>query len=83
MNATDYKAKRIALGYTQAGLADALGVSRETIARREAGWPRNPISQEAALALAALPKAKNLHAVRPENAAQRASALKKFRENRK
>jgi hypothetical protein len=48
-----------------------------------AGWPRNPISQEAALALAALPKAKNLHAVRPENAAQRASALKKFRENRK
>ena len=58
MNATDYKAKRIALGYTQAALAEALGISRETVTRREAGDPRNPISQEAALSIAALPKAK-------------------------
>lgn len=58
MSPNEYQAKRLALGYTQAGLAEVLGVSRETIVRREAGDPRNPIGQEAALALAALPKAK-------------------------
>lgn len=58
MNATDYQAKRLALGYTQAALAEALGISRETVTRREAGDPRNPISREAELALSALPKAK-------------------------
>lgn len=58
MTPTDYQAKRIALGYTQAALAEALGISRETVTRREAGDPRNPISREAGLALSALPKAK-------------------------
>lgn len=57
MSPAEYQAKRKALGYTQAGLADALGVSRETIVRRESGDPRNPIGQEVALALAALPAA--------------------------
>ena len=58
MTATDYQAKRLALGYTQAALAEALGISRETVTRREAGDPRNPISREAWLALTSLPKAK-------------------------
>jgi DNA-binding XRE family transcriptional regulator len=42
MSPADYQAKRKALGYTQAGLAATLGVSRETIVRRESGDPRNP-----------------------------------------
>lgn len=58
MTPTYHRTKRIALGYTQAALAKALGISRETVTRREAGDPRNPISREAALALSALPKAK-------------------------
>ena len=54
-----YRAKRMQLGYTQEQLAAALGVARGTVNRRESGGPRGlPITKEAALALAALPKAK-------------------------
>lgn len=66
MSPTEYQAKRRALGYTQAGLAEALGVSRETIVRREAGDPRNPIGQEAALALAALDRLRSIAGEAPQ-----------------
>lgn len=55
MTPAEYRARRTALGYTQAALAARLGVSRETISRREAGHPEAAITREAALALAALP----------------------------
>ncbi len=57
MTATQYKAIRIQLGLSQAGLAALLGVSRATINAREAG--RTPITEEAARAirsLSAVPK---------------------------
>lgn len=64
MTAAEYKAVRTHLG-TQAEVAARLGVSRETIARRETG--ALPISTEAALALASLPKTKT-RPHRPSNA---------------
>ena len=57
MSPATYKARREALGLTQSALADLLGIARETVARREAGHPRNPITPEAALALDALSSA--------------------------
>lgn len=57
MSPADYKARRESLGLTQAQLAERLGIARETVARREAGHPRNPITPEAALALDALSSA--------------------------
>ena len=57
MSPADYKALRETLGLTQAQLAERLGIARETVARREAGHPRNPITPEAALALDALSSA--------------------------
>ncbi|MEI6178384.1 MAG: helix-turn-helix transcriptional regulator [Verrucomicrobiota bacterium] len=52
MTATQYKALRGKLGLTQAGLAARLGVTRETITRRETGSAT--ITEEAALAIKAL-----------------------------
>lgn len=54
MSPATYKARRESLGLTQAQLAERLGIARETVARREAGHPRNPITPEAALAIDAL-----------------------------
>lgn len=56
MSTDEYRAKRVQLGYTQEQLAVALGVARGTVNRRESGTL--PITVEAALALAALPKVK-------------------------
>lgn len=53
MTPTEYKAERQARG-TQRAVAKALGVHHVTVARREAG--ALPVSQEASLALLALPK---------------------------
>lgn len=55
MTGAEYKAHREKLGLTQAELAAYLGVTRETINRRESG---GNITGEAALALRALPPAK-------------------------
>ena len=52
MDAAQYKALRERLGLTQAGLAARLGVTRETITRRETGAAT--ITEEAALAIRAL-----------------------------
>jgi DNA-binding XRE family transcriptional regulator len=55
--AEQYKARRIELGYTQAQLAELLGINRNTITKREAGAPGYPIGREAWLAISALPPA--------------------------
>lgn len=52
MTRSDYQRERQLRG-TQAEVAAALGIRRETINRRESG--ARPISREAALALRALP----------------------------
>jgi len=52
MDATEYRKLRDKLGLTQAGLAARLGVTRETITRRETGAAT--ITEEAALAIRAL-----------------------------
>jgi DNA-binding XRE family transcriptional regulator len=52
MSPDQYRALRLALGLTQGGLAERLGVPREAIVRREAGTQR--ITEEAAIALRAL-----------------------------
>lgn len=49
MTSTDYKGHRETLEMTQRALADRLGVSRETITRRESGALR--IDEEAKLAM--------------------------------
>ena len=54
MTPTEYKAHREKLGLTQGGLAAHLGLTRETINRREKGDPKAPITEEAALAIRAL-----------------------------
>lgn len=54
MTPAKYAAERKKRG-TQAEVAKLLGVSRETIARREAGTERYPITCEAWLALLSLP----------------------------
>ena len=51
MTAAEYKAAREKLNLTQAGLAALLGVTRETVTRREQGAK---ITDEAALAIASL-----------------------------
>lgn len=56
MTATEYKSLRERLGLTQAGLAALLGVSRRTIANREAGV--HPISHEAERAIKSLARTK-------------------------
>ena len=53
MNADDYKQARQERG-TQAAVAEMLGVSRVTVARRETGTLT--ITQEAKLALLSLPR---------------------------
>ena len=58
MTPSQYRKERTQRGLTQAALAEALGISRETVTRREAGDPRNQISREAELAISALPRAK-------------------------
>ena len=60
MSPAQYKAKREQLGLTQAGLASLLGVTRETVNRRESG--EQPITHEAALAIGALRPAKTKRA---------------------
>lgn len=52
MDATEYRKLRDKLGLTQAGLAARLGVTRETITRRETGAAT--ITEEAALAIRSL-----------------------------
>jgi DNA-binding XRE family transcriptional regulator len=52
MTGPQYRSMRIKLGLTQAGLAARLGVTRETITRRETGAAT--ITEEAAIALRAL-----------------------------
>ena len=54
MSPETYKKHRKGRGLTQAALAALLGVSRETVGRRETGDLR--ITEEAALAIQALPK---------------------------
>ena len=55
--ATLYRARRIALGYTQVQIAELLGINRNTITKREAGVPGYPVGREAWLAICALPPA--------------------------
>jgi transcriptional regulator with XRE-family HTH domain len=52
MSPAEYKENRLKLGLSQVALAERLGVSRETVNKRESGT--NRITEEAALALAAL-----------------------------
>ena len=52
MKPNEYKAKREKFGFTQAGLAARLGVTRKTINARETG--ATVITTEAALAIASL-----------------------------
>lgn len=54
MTPDEYREARKARG-TQAEVAALLGISRETLARREAGTERYPITTEAVLAIQALP----------------------------
>lgn len=54
MTPAQYKEARVARG-TQAQVAALLGISRETLARRETGTDRYPITTEAVLAIQALP----------------------------
>ena len=49
MNGQEYRDVRLAMGYSQAELGEALGVSGNAIARRERG--ERPITREAELAL--------------------------------
>jgi len=49
MTHTEYRSIRAALGLTQAEIAKELGVSRETINRRESG--EQPITKEAGMSL--------------------------------
>ena len=58
MTKQEYKIKRNELGYTQAGLAHALGVSVTTISRRENG--KNAITPEAIIAINSLSPCKEL-----------------------
>ncbi|MDQ8206219.1 helix-turn-helix transcriptional regulator [Coraliomargarita sp. SDUM461003] len=57
MSPVEYKANREQLRLTQAGLASRLGVTRETVVRRERGESR--ITDEAALAILHLLSASN------------------------
>lgn len=52
MTPDQYRAARLALNFTQADLAEQLGLPREAIVRREAGTQR--ITAEAEIALRAL-----------------------------
>lgn len=54
MTPEQYKARRLALGLTQAELAEQLGIPRESISRREAGLQR--LTLEAEIAIRALRK---------------------------
>jgi DNA-binding XRE family transcriptional regulator len=56
MTPADYKAHREKLGLTQAGLAALLGVTRETVTRRETGT--KPITMEAAMAIRSISQAR-------------------------
>ena len=65
MSPAKYKSKREQLGLTQAGLASLLGVTRETVNRRESG--EQPIPHEAALAISSLRPAKTKRATGTSN----------------
>lgn len=56
MTPGEYKQLRKERGLTQAALAALLGVSRETIVRRESG--ALTVTEEAALAIQSLPKSR-------------------------
>lgn len=51
-----YRAKRLALGLTQQGLAERLGLPRTAVTKRESGEQR--ITEEAARAINSLSKTK-------------------------
>lgn len=51
MTPQEYRALRERLGWSQKRLAEAVGVSRETVVRREGGHPSYPIDREAELAI--------------------------------
>jgi DNA-binding XRE family transcriptional regulator len=53
MTAEQYKAARERLGVTQSKLADILGITRETVTRRETGAAT--ITSEAAMAIRSIP----------------------------
>ena len=57
MSPEDYKAERLALGLTQAELAERLGIPRESVSRRESGDQR--ITLEAEIAIRSLKKKKS------------------------
>ena len=65
MNPDQYRKQREKLGLTQAGLAAALGIKRTTVTKRETGDQK--ITEEMAIALRALPRAKTEKATRPQN----------------
>ena len=67
MSPAQYKAKREQLGLTQAGLASLLGVTRETVNRRESG--EQPLTHEAELAIGALRPTKTKRATGTSNSA--------------
>ena len=54
MTPTDYKALRLKMGMTQTQLGEALGISANTVARRERG--ERHIGPEAAMAIRCLAK---------------------------
>lgn len=56
MTPADYQRERKLRG-TQVAVATALGVTRETVSRRETGDSQSPISRESWLALLSLPRA--------------------------
>lgn len=51
MKPEEYRALREQLALSQARLAEGLGVTRETVSRRETGDDRYPITREAELAI--------------------------------
>jgi DNA-binding XRE family transcriptional regulator len=74
MTPAQYRKHREQLGLTQVGLAAVLGVTRETVNKREAGTQR--IIEEMSIALRALPRAKEKRARGPQNS-QRSRSLPK------
>jgi len=65
MTSDQYRNQREKLGLTQAELASLLGLPRTAVTKRENGEQR--ITEEAAIALRALPRAKAKRGRRPQN----------------
>lgn len=82
MSPDQYRKTREKKGYTQGGLAALLGLPREAIVRREGGTQR--ITQEAVIALHALPAAPEGHTIKStaEALAPMKDALKPGRKRR-